>query len=74
MKLWGIGAGDESRTRDLRLGKPALYQLSYSRSEKNNSSPDLCRYRSIPIIDPLALTHDENRYSGTVPMVLYGTS
>ena len=26
------GAGDESRTRDLRLGKPALYQLSYSRS------------------------------------------
>lgn len=25
------GAGDESRTRDLRLGKPALYQLSYAR-------------------------------------------
>src|SRR5690606_25019221 len=25
------GAGDESRTRDLRLGKPALYQLSYTR-------------------------------------------
>ena len=26
-----IGAGDESRTRDLNLGKVALYQLSYSR-------------------------------------------
>ena len=25
------GAGDEPRTRDLRLGKPALYQLSYAR-------------------------------------------
>ena len=25
------GAGDESRTRDLNLGKVALYQLSYSR-------------------------------------------
>ena len=26
-----IGAGDEARTRDLNLGKVALYQLSYSR-------------------------------------------
>src|SRR5690606_29545568 len=26
----GDGAGDESRTRDLNLGKVALYQLSYS--------------------------------------------
>jgi hypothetical protein len=25
------GAGDEVRTRDLHLGKVALYQLSYSR-------------------------------------------
>ena len=30
------GAGDESRTRDLNLGKVALYQLSYSRTEKIN--------------------------------------
>ncbi|MEN9329128.1 MAG: hypothetical protein RLZZ484_316, partial [Pseudomonadota bacterium] len=29
-----FGAGDESRTRDLNLGKVALYQLSYSRVEK----------------------------------------
>ena len=29
----GFGAGDESRTRDLNLGKVALYQLSYSRIE-----------------------------------------
>jgi hypothetical protein len=27
------GAGDESRTRDLNLGKVALYQLSYSRGQ-----------------------------------------
>ena len=28
------GAGDESRTRDLNLGKVALYQLSYSRVDR----------------------------------------
>jgi hypothetical protein len=28
-----FGAGDEARTRDLNLGKVALYQLSYSRIE-----------------------------------------
>ena len=27
----GVGAGNEIRTRDLNLGKVALYQLSYSR-------------------------------------------
>ena len=27
-----FGAGDETRTRDINLGKVALYQLSYSRS------------------------------------------
>ena len=30
-----IGAGDEARTRDLNLGKVALYQLSYSRRTCN---------------------------------------
>ena len=30
-----IGAGDEARTRDLNLGKVALYQLSYSRVDTN---------------------------------------
>jgi hypothetical protein len=28
------GAGDGIRTRDINLGKVALYQLSYSRSKK----------------------------------------
>ncbi len=28
-----FGAGEESRTLDLNLGKVALYQLSYSRME-----------------------------------------
>jgi hypothetical protein len=31
--LFGSGAGEESRTLDLNLGKVALYQLSYSRIE-----------------------------------------
>jgi hypothetical protein len=31
--LFEIGAGNEIRTRDLNLGKVALYQLSYSRVE-----------------------------------------
>ena len=29
----GYGAGNEARTRDLNLGKVALYQLSYSRKD-----------------------------------------
>lgn len=28
---WKFGAGNEARTRDLDLGKVALYQLSYAR-------------------------------------------
>jgi hypothetical protein len=28
----GLGAGDGIRTRDINLGKVALYQLSYSRA------------------------------------------
>ena len=35
-----FGAGDESRTRDLNLGKVALYQLSYSRGQPVNIAGD----------------------------------
>ena len=38
------GAGNESRTRDLNLGKVALYQLSYSRAR----SRKLYRKRALP--------------------------
>jgi hypothetical protein len=31
MELSGNGAGDETRTRDIDLGRVALYQLSYYR-------------------------------------------
>jgi hypothetical protein len=31
----GCGAGEESRTLDLNLGKVALYQLSYSRMSRS---------------------------------------
>ena len=33
------GAGNGTRTRDIKLGKLALYQLSYSRSSKKVSRP-----------------------------------
>src|SRR5688572_10644974 len=36
------GAGNEARTRDLNLGKVALYQLSYSRPRTEN-------YRKAPV-------------------------
>ena len=38
-EVWAFlesGAGNESRTRDLNLGKVALYQLSYSRVFKKS--------------------------------------
>ena len=36
------GAGEESRTLDLNLGKVALYQLSYSRMELYYSRCTIC--------------------------------
>ena len=32
-----IGAGDESRTRDLQLGKLSLYRLSYTRTAEDDN-------------------------------------
>ena len=32
-----LGAGNEARTRDLNLGKVALYQLSYSRLKQRRN-------------------------------------
>jgi hypothetical protein len=52
------------------LERETSLELAISRSEKNNSSPDLPRYQSIPIIDPVALTNEENSYSGTESVVL----
>ena len=37
------GAGEESRTLDLNLGKVALYQLSYSRIKLLTTKPPLHR-------------------------------
>ena len=33
----GTGAGNEARTRDLNLGKVALYQLRYSRPKQTRN-------------------------------------
>jgi hypothetical protein len=35
------GAGNEARTRDLDLGKVALYQLSYTRAFRPAFQPDI---------------------------------
>ena len=35
LRAFKFGAGNEARTRDLNLGKVALYQLSYSRTKSN---------------------------------------
>ena len=43
-----FGAGNETRTRDLNLGKVALYQLSYSRI-----SVDLALYALFAALDEL---------------------
>ncbi len=47
-----IGAGDESRTRDLNLGKVALYQLSYSR---------ICFYRFLCFASLFGVAHIINK-------------
>ena len=41
--VWSVecGAGNEIRTRDLNLGKVALYQLSYSRLPSSVASLEL---------------------------------
>ena len=36
--FFNAGAGNEARTRDLNLGKVALYQLSYSRLGRQHFS------------------------------------
>ena len=39
--LIGVGAGNRVRTGELNLGKVALYQLSYSRTQQSRKSPRL---------------------------------
>ena len=41
VKRRGKGADDGLRTRDLQLGKLALYQLSYVRVSKYSNMPDM---------------------------------
>ena len=52
------GAGNESRTRDLNLGKVALYQLSYSRMRKRNYRAGTCfvkETQSVEVAIPMAV-------------------
>jgi hypothetical protein len=56
------GAGDESRTRDLNLGKVALYQLSYSRAILQHPSTGIlqCITFALPVLHYLKPRRDSN--------------
>ena len=62
--LRSFGAGNEARTRDLNLGKVALYQLSYSR-EKCIGIIGLC-------IRPVKKPTEKPSEIHAVPPVIYG--
>ena len=48
------GAGNEARTRDLNLGKVALYQLSYSRARAEIVAPEHRLSRQYPALQAAA--------------------
>ncbi|VXC27437.1 conserved hypothetical protein [Burkholderia sp. 8Y] len=60
------GAGDESRTRDLNLGKVALYQLSYSRIKSCAALllAIYCLLFPVPLRSRAACTEDFKTWSG----------
>jgi hypothetical protein len=65
-----IGAGNEARTRDLNLGKVALYQLSYSRPKQTRN----CRAEP-PGVKKLAMHAGsplENAARIKVPVLFHG--
>ena len=53
---WGAGAEDETRTRDLLLGKETLCQLSYfrARGTEYNRPRDACARTNVPSITSLS--------------------
>ena len=62
-----FGAGEESRTLDLNLGKVALYQLSYSRvANKTNAFYD--RPEIIAWLEILS-TNSNSRLARLVPLL-----
>ena len=50
------GAGDETRTRDIQLGRLTLYQLSYSRSWCKGQDSNLRRMLLRRVYSPVPLT------------------
>jgi hypothetical protein len=51
------GAGDEARTRDSQLGRLALYQLSYSRSNATLRSSQECYKNNRLCNDPIRIKY-----------------
>ena len=68
MKLRGFlfisGAGNETRTRDLYLGKVSLYQLSYSRKKRSPHYIDAEFY--VKKIDTLFCKEAKNNFLLTI--------
>ena len=67
------GAGDESRTRDLNLGKVALYQLSYSRISLHRTI-DTARCEEAGLYDQSPLLKREGKKkpeSAWIPVSLF---
>ena len=61
------GAGNESRTRDLNLGKVALYQLSYSRGGIADYSYAIDRVKTASFIATAALPEDAREPGAATP-------
>ena len=59
MKLVDFGASDEARTRYLHLGKVALYQMSYTRNNRDyyNRESKNVKYKMKKFRPPKTLFH-----------------
>lgn len=62
----GIGAGDGSRTRDLKFGKLVLYQLSYTRARPilGVAHPAINRRAPKPVRREVGMGEPSRRYTG----------
>ena len=65
----GIGAGNEARTRDLNLGKVALYQLSYSRPKQRRN----CRAAPLRVKENPA-QYDAKALNWTAIFLIHGSA
>jgi hypothetical protein len=65
--MTNYGAGNETRTRDLNLGKVALYQLSYSRPKQRRN----CRALTLGVKENCA-QYDAKALNSTAIFQIHG--